>query len=325
MHFQHHSGRESVSPSSTRNIRRKVKPTRRISIPILFLLGVFTLVSCGKDGPTRSTGPAKVVVTPNTITLTSIGQSVQLDAQVRDEAGATLAGHAVTWASRNPSVASVSSGGLVTAHSNGMADITATVGQKQAKSTVTVSQTARTITIEPPLVKLTGADETARLKASVLDENGRIIEDAAVKWAISDESVATISDDGLVTAVRSGTAVVTVTSGAVSDSVTVTVSIVITDRTSLIDFYRALDGSNWNDSENWLSEEPLTEWHGVTTDANGRVIRLALRSNNLTGRLPEKHHQSCPAERTGFGGQSGIRRHPGRTCPAPRTEDLRSE
>ena len=48
-----------------------------------------------------------------------------------------------------------------------------------------------------------------------MDENGRIIEDAAVKWAISDESVATVSDDGTVTAVRSGSVVVTATSGEV--------------------------------------------------------------------------------------------------------------
>ena len=110
----------------------------------------------------------------------------------------------MVWSSRNPSVASVSSGGLVTAQNNGTADITATVGQKQAKSTVTVSQSARTVTIEPSSVTLTKAGETASLKASVLDENGRIIEDAVLKWAISDESVATVSDDGLVTALRSG-------------------------------------------------------------------------------------------------------------------------
>ena len=289
MHFQLHSGRESVSPSSTRNIRRaKLSLPEGFRFHILFLLGVFTLVSCGKDGPTRSTGPAKVVVTPNTITLTAIGQSVQLDAQVHDEAGADIGRTGdVTWSSRNPSVASVSSGGLVTAQNNGTADITATVGQKQGKSTVTVSQSVRTVTIEPSSITLTKAGETVGLKASVMDENGRIIEDAVVKWAISDESVATVSDDGTVTAVRSGSVVVTATSGEVSASVNVTVTIVVSDRTSLIDFYHALNGPSWDNGENWLSEEPLNEWHGVTTDANGRVIRLALRSNNLSGRLPE--------------------------------------
>lgn len=224
MHFQHQSQCESVSVSSVCKTRPAQQSARRNPIHLFCLLALFALVSCGKDGPTRSTGPANVVVTPKTVTLTAIGQSVQLDAQVQDEAGAASSGQAVVWASRNPSVASVSSGGLVTALGNGMADITATVGQKQGKSTVTVSQSARTITIEPSSVTLTKAGETAKLQASVLDKNGRIIEDAVVKWVISDESVATVSDDGLVTAIRTGSAVVTVTSGEISASVTVTVA-----------------------------------------------------------------------------------------------------
>jgi len=174
------------------------------------------VVSCGKDSPTGPAGPANVVVTPNTVTLTAIGQSVQLDAQVQYEAGATSSGQTVVWASRNPSVASVSSGGLVTALSKGMADITATAGQKQGKSTITVTQSARSITIAPSSATLTEAGETVSLKAAVLDENGRAVENAVVKWSISDETVATVSDDGTVTAVRSGNAIVTATSGEVS-------------------------------------------------------------------------------------------------------------
>ncbi len=149
MHSQYPSRRESNSSSSICNIRSIQKPARRNPVHILFLLALFALVSCGKDGPTWSTSPANMVVTPKTVTLTAIGQSVQLDAQVQDEAGTTLSGQAVVWSSRNPLVASVSSGGLVTAKSKGIADVTATAGQKQAKSTITVTQSARTITVEP--------------------------------------------------------------------------------------------------------------------------------------------------------------------------------
>ena len=172
MHSQNQSGRESNSSSSVCNIRPIQKGTRRNSTYLFFLVALITLVSCGKDSPTRSTGPANVVVTPSEVTLTSIGQSVQLVAQVQDEAGATLSGHTVVWSSRNPSVASVSSSGLVTAQNNGTAEITATVGQKQGKSTLTVSQSVRTVTIEPSSITLTKAGETAGLKASVMDENG---------------------------------------------------------------------------------------------------------------------------------------------------------
>ena len=36
----------------------------------------------------------------------------------------------------------------------------------------------------------------------------------------------------------------------------------------------------------WASEEPLSSWHGVTTDGDGRVTRLELGDNGLGGTLP---------------------------------------
>ena len=286
MLFQHQPRRTSDISSSAGNLRA-LNHAVQSTLAGVFLLALFAVTSCGKDSPTGPAGPSKVVVTPNAVILTAIGQTVQLDVQVQFEAGTASSGHEVVWASRNPSVATVSSGGLVTALGNGTADITATAGQKQGRSSITVSQSVRTITVDPPEITLTRADETAVLKASVLDENGQAVDGAVVKWTISDESVATISDEGKVTALRNGSAVVTVSSGEVSASVTVTVSIDVSDRTALIDFYHALDGPNWEDAENWLSEEPLSEWHGITTDANSNVIRLELRSNNLSGTLPE--------------------------------------
>ena len=58
------------------------------------------------------------------------------------------------------------------------------------------------------------------------------------------------------------------------------------DRAALVALYEATNGANWKDNTNWLSDKPLSQWHGVTTDANGRVIRLDLDSNQLSGALP---------------------------------------
>ncbi|MYG86867.1 MAG: Ig-like domain-containing protein, partial [Gemmatimonadetes bacterium] len=144
MLFDHDTRGKSASPSSAGyGIARYTKKAILWNpIRLFCLLALLVVTSCGKDSPTGPAGPANVVVTPNTVTLTAIGQTVQLDAKVQYEAGATSSGHTVVWASRNPSVASVNSGGLVTALSNGTADITATAGQKQGKSTITVSQAA---------------------------------------------------------------------------------------------------------------------------------------------------------------------------------------
>ena len=58
------------------------------------------------------------------------------------------------------------------------------------------------------------------------------------------------------------------------------------DQEALVALYNATEGPNWANNTNWLSDKPLGEWHGVTTDANGRVTRLDLSQNGLTGEIP---------------------------------------
>ena len=58
------------------------------------------------------------------------------------------------------------------------------------------------------------------------------------------------------------------------------------DRGALEALYNATGGAGWSSNDNWLTDEPLGEWHGVNTDANGRVIELYLASNQLIGQLP---------------------------------------
>ncbi len=59
-----------------------------------------------------------------------------------------------------------------------------------------------------------------------------------------------------------------------------------TDRSALVALYNATDGENWNTSTNWLSSEPVSSWHGVTTNTDGRVTRLDLGYNRLDGTIP---------------------------------------
>ena len=59
-----------------------------------------------------------------------------------------------------------------------------------------------------------------------------------------------------------------------------------TDRAALGALYNATDGANWHDKDNWQSEAPMGEWHGVTTNSDGRVTHLVLSSNELTGEIP---------------------------------------
>ena len=60
----------------------------------------------------------------------------------------------------------------------------------------------------------------------------------------------------------------------------------LSDRDVLVALYNATDGANWAMNTNWLSNEPLGEWHGVTTNANGRVTLLELPGNDPSGGIP---------------------------------------
>lgn len=69
------------------------------------------------------------------------------------------------------------------------------------------------------------------------------------------------------------------------------------DRAALVALYNATDGPNWTYNTNWLSDAPLDDWYGVTTDINGRVVSVYLKgrttvfgggrtTHGLTGQLP---------------------------------------
>ena len=59
-----------------------------------------------------------------------------------------------------------------------------------------------------------------------------------------------------------------------------------TDRAALVTLYNATNGSSWLVDTNWLSNRPLGEWYGVSTDADGRVTTLWLSNNQLSGSIP---------------------------------------
>ena len=59
------------------------------------------------------------------------------------------------------------------------------------------------------------------------------------------------------------------------------------EREALTSLYNATNGANWTNNANWLTDAPLGEWHGVTTDGDGQVVRIDLQENGLTGQLPD--------------------------------------
>lgn len=138
-------------------------------------------------------------------------------------------------------------------------------------------------------VELAELGSTVQLAAEVLDQNGNAMA-ATLSWSSSDGAVAVVDGSGLVTATGNGVAKISAAAGDAVGTTEVTVAdFAVTaamDRAALAALYEATDGQNWTNSDNWLTDLPLGNWHGVGADDNGRVSGLDLYSNGLKGVLP---------------------------------------
>ncbi len=57
-----------------------------------------------------------------------------------------------------------------------------------------------------------------------------------------------------------------------------------TDKAALEALFNATDGERWETSQTWMTRRPLMQWHGVSTNDQGRVTELSLTS--VRGELP---------------------------------------
>ena len=205
--------------------------------------------------------------------MSALGETTRFTAEVRDQYGQVMAGAAVGWASSDVSVAPVDASGLVTATANGRATITASAGQASGTAAVTVAQVVSALMVSPAEATIAPGD-TLRLEAEAFDENGHRVSGAALAWSSSDVGIASVDSTGLVQAIAEGMTRARATAGNAVGVAEITVENL--DRAALVALYDATDGPNWVNNENWLTDAPLGDWHGVDTDAYGRVTGLDL-------------------------------------------------
>lgn len=58
------------------------------------------------------------------------------------------------------------------------------------------------------------------------------------------------------------------------------------EREALVSIYTSLNGVNWAQQTNWLTESPVGTWSGVTTNEDGFVKSLWLYDSNIAGSFP---------------------------------------
>ncbi len=151
---------------------------------------------------------ASVVVSPSSSSVV-VGTTLALSAVPRDGTGGTLTGRSVIWGSSNPSVATVSAVGLVTALAPGSITITATSEGRSGTAVVTVSAVpVASVVVAPASVALL-VGESGTLVATAKDAAGNTLAGRVPTWSSSAVGIATVSAGGIVTAVGIGTATIT--------------------------------------------------------------------------------------------------------------------
>jgi uncharacterized protein YjdB len=178
---------------------------------------LITATSEGKSGSSTITvlaAPvAYVSVVPSSATML-IGQSLQMTAVLRNSVGDTLTGRTVTWSSKLPSVATVTSGGLVTALAAGITTITAQSEGKSGSADITVLLVPPASVTVLPANSTIVAGDILLLVAVSRDGSGTVLPGRTAVWTEASGYVVhgyASNDTAVVTGISAGTDTVTAT------------------------------------------------------------------------------------------------------------------
>ena len=187
-----------------------------------------TVAAGGKRGTasitvvTTRVDVASITISPASGQLT-VGERVQLDAQLKDSRGTVLRDRTPSWSSSNTEVAAVSPSGQVTANAPGTATMTASSDNQRATVRIEVAAApvgTVVLTAPPPSLPI---GESFQLGGTVRDARGGLLLDRTISWTSNNAKVAPVTAGGLVTAVGAGTARITATVEGKTASVTITV------------------------------------------------------------------------------------------------------
>lgn len=210
-------------------------------------------------GVTVTFGGSRVTVVDTTTREMEVGDSLVIQAFATHQSGALLPMDSLRWGTSNPAFATVS-GGKVVAVRPGTATISISYrGASAAVRVVVNGQPGQAGLIVSPSVISTTLGGGGQLTATLRGPDGSLIPDATVTWSTSLADVASVGNDGAVTANAYGIAYIVATSGGYRDSAEVVIGATgFSAATGLLAHYPFVGNAN-DDSGNDL--------HGTVRDA----------------------------------------------------------
>ena len=289
--------------ATDKNLRWSVLDQDIVSVEdglVTALAGGSTIVSASSsyDGYTVHASCKFTVIVPvesvslnlNRLTLKE-DESVALTATVLPE---DATDKSVVWSSSAPEVASVDEAGHVTALAAGTATITATSGEKSDICEIIVEKkyvSVTSITLDQETLSLVKGDSFT-LTATVLPANAS---DPTVDWSSSAPEVVSV-ENGVVTALAAGNAVITAAAGAYtaacSVEVTVPVQSIVLDKDHLdlekgdvVTLHATVKPEDTTDPVSWTSAVPAVasvSEDGTVTALQAGETEILVCAGNLT-------------------------------------------
>lgn len=246
--------------------RFNLKLPKLVSLILLCFVMLFT--GCSND---TNTSNVTIIMNKKETTLV-VGQEQNLKAITSPK------GVSVTWESENPDIVSVSTTGRIKGEKVGQTTIKATAGSKVATCLVTVEQITVSLSAKTVII-----DVSEKLTYQLEATNSKNLSGSYV-WTSSNEEVATVDEDGLVTAVSKGQTTIKAAKGDAFDTCEVTV-------TAPEDYYVLSNGKNAEVYQN------AGKWYYYSTakDISGYHANGKATLNNNTNKSTEHFLRYMPS------------------------------
>lgn len=177
----------------------------------------------GTERPTEASPVARVDIRVAQSEI-YVGATTRVSATLRDGDGNVIADRNPVWTSLTPNILSVTQQGEVTGLQSGVGQVRAASGRALSEASITViRQVATSITLARDTATLLLPGGSVQAIAAVTDSAGNPIVQPAIAWASSAPPVASVNVAGLVTAVASGSAVISATIDGLTATLNVTV------------------------------------------------------------------------------------------------------
>jgi uncharacterized protein YjdB len=259
--------------------------------PIRSLAAAALLAVAACSGDSAGTVPVAAVQVQAPATQVLPGATLQLTATPRDASGNALGDRPVAWSSLHPSLAEVDGTGRVTGIAPGAATIVARAGAGSGQLVVTV--------LPVPIASLVLSSDTATLEpgatraftATARDAAGGALAGRTVAWSSSNDGVATVDANGVVTARGAGTAQLRAASeGVQSAPATITVRVPVATL--------AIEPATATLAIGEKLRFTVTARDAAGRELAGRTVTVATSAPGIVGLLADSLHALAPGTAT---------------------------